>query len=80
MVETVQESISTDCWMTLQMMEKELKIRRETTCKILVENLRKICTSFVPYFLTDEKKALRLEACQEFIQSVDYDCCLLDTV
>lgn len=45
-----------------------------------MENLRKICASSVPYCLTDEKKALRLEACQEFIQSVHDDCSLLDSV
>jgi hypothetical protein len=30
--------------------------------------------------LTDEKKALRLQACQEFIQSVDDDRSLLDSI
>jgi hypothetical protein len=57
------------------MMEEELEINRETICKILVEDhgKRKIC-------LTDEQKALRLQACQEFILSVDDDCSLLDSV
>jgi hypothetical protein len=47
-----------------------------------VENLgkQKICTRFVPYCMTDKKKALRLEGCQEFIQFVDDDCSLTDSV
>jgi hypothetical protein len=80
MVETVWESISTDHRMTLQMMEKKLKISKETICKILTKNLGKwkICARFVPYCLTNEQKALRLEACQEFTQSADDDCSFLD--
>jgi hypothetical protein len=51
MIETVQELISTDCQMTLKMMEEELEIGRETTGKILVQHLRKqkICAMFVPH-------------------------------
>jgi hypothetical protein len=39
MVETVRKLISTDCQMTLQMMEEELKISKETIRKILMEDL-----------------------------------------
>jgi hypothetical protein len=37
-----------------------------------MENLgkQKIYSRFVPHYLTDEQKALRLQACQEFIQFV----------
>jgi hypothetical protein len=40
MIETVHELISVDRRMTLQMMEEELEIIRETVCKILMEDLR----------------------------------------
>jgi hypothetical protein len=82
MIETVRELISTDHRMTLRMMEEKLEISRETICKILMEHLgkRKICARFVLYSLTNEQKALRLQACQEFIQSVDDDRSLLDSV
>jgi hypothetical protein len=82
MIETVREIISTDRPMTLQVMERELKISRETICEILVEDLGKqqICAGFVPHCLTDEQEALTLEACQQFIQSVDDDHSLLDSI
>jgi hypothetical protein len=50
------------------MMEEELEVCRETIHKILVENLgeRKICAGFIRHSLTDEQKALRLQASQEF--------------
>jgi hypothetical protein len=40
-----------------------------------MENLekQKICARFVPHCLTDEQKALKLQACQEFIQFVGDD-------
>jgi hypothetical protein len=68
--------------MTLQMMEEELKISRETVHKILMEDLgkQKIYTRFVPHCLTTEQKAFRVQACQEFIQSVGDDHSLLDSV
>jgi hypothetical protein len=64
------------------MMEEELEISRETICKILMEDVRKwkICTRSVPHCLTYEQKVLRLQACQEFIQSVDDDCSFLDSI
>jgi hypothetical protein len=59
MIRTVRELIS-----TLWMIENELKISRETIHKILMEDIRKwkICTWFVPHCLTNEQKALRLQA------------------
>jgi hypothetical protein len=48
----------------LWMMEEELEISRQTICRILVEDL---CY-----------KAVRLQACQEIIQSVDDDQSSLD--
>jgi hypothetical protein len=82
MIETVSELISTDRRMTFRRMEEELEISRETIRKILMEDLgkRKICAGFVPHCLTDEQKALRLKSCQEFIQPVDDDRSLLDSV
>jgi hypothetical protein len=63
------------------MTEEELEIGRETIRKISVEDVRKqnICARFVPHCWTDEKTALRLQAYQEFIQSVDDDRSLLDS-
>jgi hypothetical protein len=74
MIETVRELIG--------MMGEELEISRETICKMLTEDLEKwkICAMFVQHCLTNEQKAFRLQACQEFIQSVDYDHSLLDSV
>jgi hypothetical protein len=82
MIKTVQELISTDCHMTVRMMEEILEISRETIHKTLVEGLRKqkICTRFIPHCSTDEQKALRLQACQGFIQSLDDDRPLLDSL
>jgi hypothetical protein len=49
-------------------MEEELEISRETIFKILMEDLgkRKIWVTFVPHCLTDEQKALRLQACRVY--------------
>jgi hypothetical protein len=41
---------------------------------------RKFSTLFIPHCLTDEQKALRLKACEEFIQSVHDDRSMLDSV
>jgi hypothetical protein len=81
MIRTVWELISTDRQMTLRMMVEDLKIRRETISNILVKALRKwkIYTRFVSHRFTDEKKALKLQACQEFIHSVDDNHSLLDS-
>jgi hypothetical protein len=53
-------------------MGEELEICRETIRSFLLEDLgkRKICARFVPHYLADEQKALRLQACQVFFQSV----------
>jgi hypothetical protein len=79
MIETVREMISTDSRMSLQMMAEEPEISRETIRKILVEDLgkRKICARFVPHCVANERNAVRLQARQEFIQSVNDDCSLL---
>jgi hypothetical protein len=68
--------------MTLLMMEEELESSEETSNKILAEDLRKqkICAMFVPHCVINEQKALRLQAYQEFIQFMDDDCSLLDSV
>jgi hypothetical protein len=81
MIETVRELIATDRRMTLWT-EEELEIGRQTIRKILVEDLvkRKAFARFVPHSLMDEQKALRLQACQEIIQSVDDGRSLLDAV
>jgi hypothetical protein len=57
------------------MMEEELEINRETIRGILVEDVGKwkICASFVPHCLIDERNVLTLQACEECIQSVDDD-------
>jgi hypothetical protein len=67
--------------MTL-LMDEKLEIIRETVRKILVKDLgkRKICARFVQHCLTNEQKALRWQACQEFIQSVQDDLPLLVSV
>jgi hypothetical protein len=82
MIKTVQEFISTEHQVTLRMMEEILKISRETVHKILVEGLgkQKISTRFIPHCLANEQKALRLQACQVFIRSLDDDRPLLDSV
>jgi hypothetical protein len=66
----------------LRTIEEELEINRETVLRIFVGDLGKgkICARFVPHCLTNEQKALRLQACQEFIRSVDDDRSLLDSV
>jgi hypothetical protein len=63
-------------------MEEVHKISRETICKILVEDSikRKICSRFVMHCLSDEQQALTLQACREFIQSVDDEHSLLDSM
>lgn len=35
---------------------------------------------YVPHSVINEQKALRVQACQEFIQFVDDDCSLFDSV
>jgi hypothetical protein len=64
------------------MMEEEFEISREIIRKILMEDLgkRKICVGFVQRCLTDEQKALGLQACEDVTQSVDDDRSLLDSV
>jgi hypothetical protein len=68
--------------MTLLMMEEELESSGETINKILMEDLgkRMICARFSPHCVNNEQNALRLQVCQEFIQFVDDDCSLLDSV
>jgi hypothetical protein len=68
---TVWELISTDRQMTLWMMEEELKNNKEAIHKIVVEDIGKwkICTRFVPH--CSMKRMFTLQACQEFIQSVE---------
>jgi hypothetical protein len=60
-------------------MENELEISRETIRKIIVEDIGKleICARFVLHCLPNVQKAVRLQAFQEFIQSV-FDRSLLD--
>jgi hypothetical protein len=63
-------------------MKEGLEISRETIRKILMEDLGrwKICASCVPHHLTDEQKAVRLQACQGFNQSMNDDLSLLDSI
>jgi hypothetical protein len=64
------------------MMEEEPKTGRKAIHKILLEDLRKhmICARFALYCFTNEQQALRKQACQEFIQSVDNDSSFFDSV
>jgi hypothetical protein len=82
MIEVVRELISSDRGMTLRMMEEELEISKETIHKILVEGLgrREFCGRFVPHCWPEEQKAILLQACQDFLQSVDDYRSLLDSV
>jgi hypothetical protein len=82
MIETLRKLISTNRRMIILLMEERLEIIIGTILKIIVEILgkRKVCAMCVPHCFTDEQKALRLPACQECIQSVDDDRCLLDSI
>jgi hypothetical protein len=64
-IETVWELSSTDH----RMMEEELDVSRETLHRVLVGDFgkQKFSTLFILHCLTDEQKALRLKACQQFI-------------
>jgi hypothetical protein len=68
--------------MTLLVIEEELELSTETIRRNLVKYLGKwkICTRFVPHCLTNDQKALKWPACQEFIQSVHDDLSLLVSV
>jgi hypothetical protein len=82
MIEIVWELISTDRRMTILKMEAE--ISRETIRRILVEDVGKqksaIYARFVPHCLAEEQKALRLQVCQGFIQSMNDHRSLLDSI
>jgi hypothetical protein len=80
MIETVRELISTDRRMILLMLEEELEISRETLVEDVGKQKSVTCAGFVPHCLTDEQKAIRLQACQDFIQSMNDDGSLLDSI
>lgn len=58
---------------TLRMPADELNMGKDTVHKISRDNLwkRKICSLFMPHFLTDDQKQCRLEACWDLIDATD---------
>jgi len=73
LIEKVRQLIENDRRMTLRMLEDQVEANKDTIHAILIEDLgkRKICSKFVPHFLTDEQKLMRLESSLELMQSVD---------
>jgi len=57
------------------MLADEVNIGKDTVRKIVVEDLRKqkICSHFVPHFLTPEQKDRRITACRDLIVTADSD-------
>jgi len=57
------------------MLAYEVNIGKDTVRKIVVEDLRKrkICSRFIPHFLTPEQKDWRTAACRDLIATADSD-------
>jgi len=57
------------------MLADEVNIGKDTVRKIVVEDLlkQKICSCFVPHYLTPEQKDQRIAACQDLIATADSD-------
>lgn len=59
--------------LTLRITVEKLNTGKEAVCTILAEqmNRRKICSRFVPHFLTDEQKQTRLSCSRDFIETAE---------
>lgn len=81
-VAKVRALVAADRRMTVRMLADELNMGKDTVHKILTEDLgkRKICSRFVPHFLTDDQKQCRMEACGELIDSADRDPLFLQSI
>jgi hypothetical protein len=57
------------------MLADEVNIGKDTLRKIVLEDLRKwkICSRFIPQYLTPEQKDQRIAACQDLIATADSD-------
>ncbi|XKL67568.1 hypothetical protein PGB90_003059 [Kerria lacca] len=69
----VRALLKQDCHMSLRMLADELNMSKDSVALILKEkmNRRKVCSRFVPHFLTPEQKETRTKCCQDFIETCD---------
>ena len=74
-VEKISQLLLQNCHLLLRRLADEVNIGKDIVRKIVVEDLRKqkICSRFVPHFLTPEQKDRRTAACQDFIVTADSD-------
>lgn len=82
MIQEVREMLARDRRLTLRLMAEELDISKDTVRTIVHEDLgmRKICSHFVPHFLTEEQKEKRMESANDFIDMCDQDPSFLTTI
>ena len=61
---------------------KEVNLDRESVRQILRKelNVRKICAKMVPKLLSDEQKERRKELCLDFLQRIENDPDLLNSI
>jgi len=74
-VEKISQLLLQNHHLSLRMLAYEVNIGKDTVRKIVVEDLRKrkICSRFIPHFLTPEQKDWRTAACRDLIATADSD-------
>jgi len=74
-VEKISQLLLQNCHLSLRMLADEVNLGKDTVRKIVVEDLRKqkVCSRFVPHFLTPEQKDQRNAACRDLTATADSD-------
>ena len=77
-----RQLVCSDRRLTIRIMADILGIAKEAVRTILVENLgmQKVCAELVPWLLTPEQKARRLNVCPDIPQRVEADDKILESV
>lgn len=71
----VRALLKQDRHMSLRMLSDKLNISKNSVGMILKEKMhrRKVCSRFVPHFLTPEQKERRVDCCRDFVETCDAD-------
>jgi len=74
-VEKISQLLLQNHHLSLRMLADEVNFGKDTVRKIVVEDMQKwkICSHFVPQFLTPEQEDQRIAACRDLIATADSD-------
>jgi len=74
-VEKISQVLFQNRHLSLRTLADEVNISKDTVRKTVVVDLQKqkICSRFVPHYLTPEQKARRIAACQDLTATADSD-------